>query len=263
MERKSSTTSQNSNEETEVTTSSWYHYSQQTPDHDLFERLKAQDADEDGDDEDDDLAANLEGPCVTFQMEQETKEVLRHSWRQLQDRISSLGMVTFLSLFNVQPDTLDTYLSIEDIESLKQNEQEKLFVEKLRVHPLRIMSVVEKTMHRLEDHQRCLKMLKLFGRRHQRYGIPQEMFQYMAKSFINAVAPTLSEIDAWNSEVSSAWEQLFQWITFGLGSGYVVTKSADTAIISVASSSALTASTTASISPCTGSVAASTTSTQE
>ena len=66
------------------------------------------------------------------------------------------------------------------------------------------------------------------------------MFQYMAKSFITAVEPTLSEIDAWNSEVSSAWEQLFQWITFGLGSGYVVTKSADTAIISVASSSALT-----------------------
>ena len=66
------------------------------------------------------------------------------------------------------------------------------------------------------------------------------MFQYMAKSFITAVAPTLSEIDAWNSEVSSAWEQLFQWITFGLGSGYVVTKSADPAIISVASSSALT-----------------------
>ena len=43
----------------------------------ILYNLKA-DADEDGDDEDDDLAANLEGPCVAFQMEQETKEVLRY-----------------------------------------------------------------------------------------------------------------------------------------------------------------------------------------
>ena len=45
------------------------------------------------------------------------------------------------------------------------------------------------------------------------------MFQYMAKSFISVIDQTLSEIDAWNSEVSQAWEQLFQWITFGLGKG--------------------------------------------
>ena len=45
------------------------------------------------------------------------------------------------------------------------------------------------------------------------------MFQYMAKSFISVIDQTLSEIDAWNSEVSLAWKQLFQWITFGLGKG--------------------------------------------
>ena len=41
----------------------------------------------------------------------------------------------------------------------------------------------------------------------------------MAKSFISVIDQTLSEIDAWNSEVSQAWVQLFQWITFGLGKG--------------------------------------------
>jgi hypothetical protein len=40
--------------------------------------------------------------------------------------------------------------------------------EKLRVHALRVMSVVEKTMHRLDSHQRCLRMLKVYGKRHQR-----------------------------------------------------------------------------------------------
>ena len=50
----------------------------------------------------------------------------RQSWKQLQEQISSLGNVTFLSLFYVQPETLDTYLSAEDIEALKQTDQEKL-----------------------------------------------------------------------------------------------------------------------------------------
>ena len=50
----------------------------------------------------------------------------RQSWKQLQEQISSLGNVTFLSLFYVQPETLDTYLSAEDIEALKQSDQEKL-----------------------------------------------------------------------------------------------------------------------------------------
>ena len=52
-----------------------------------------------------------------------------------------------------------------------------------------------------------------------RHGIHPELFQYMAKSFISVIDQTLSEIDAWNSEVSQAWVQLFQWITFGLGKG--------------------------------------------
>ena len=33
-----------------------------------------------------------------------------------------------------------------------------------------VMSVVEKTMHRLESRERCLKMLKIYGKQHERYG---------------------------------------------------------------------------------------------
>ena len=66
-----------------------------------------------------------------------------------------------------------------------------------------------------------------------RYGIHLEIFQYMAKSFISVIQQTLSEVEAWNLEVSLAWEQLFQWITYGLGKGFVpVTNPADSAIIS-------------------------------
>ena len=40
-------------------------------------------------------------------------------------RIESLGVVTFLSLFNATSETLDTYLSPEDIEALKQEDKDK------------------------------------------------------------------------------------------------------------------------------------------
>ena len=77
-----------------------------------------------------------------------------------------------------------------------------------------------------------------------RYGIRREMLQYMAKSFISTVQPTLTEIDAWNPEVSSAWEQLFEWITFGLESGFIVTKPTDGAITSETATASATASVT-------------------
>ena len=46
----------------------------------------------------------------------------------------------------------------------------------------------------------------------------------MAKSFIAAIQPSLTEIDAWNAEVSSAWESLFKLITFGMQKGFITEK---------------------------------------
>ena len=93
-------------------------------------------------------------------------------------------------------------------------------VEKLRVHPLRIMSVLEKTVHRLEDHQRCLKMLRQYGRKHQRFGVPVFMFDYMARSFLAVIKPLLEESEEWDEPIAQAWRSLFQLITFGIQRGY-------------------------------------------
>ena len=50
------------------------------------------------------------------------------------------------------------------------------------------------------------------------------MFKYMAKSFIAAIQPTLTEINAWSAEISQAWENLFNLITFGMRRGFSVSK---------------------------------------
>ena len=47
------------------------------------------------------------------------------------------------------------------------------YKEKLRVHGLRVMSIVEKTMHRLENNRKCLQMLKYYGKKHERYTLLQ------------------------------------------------------------------------------------------
>ena len=88
------------------------------------------------------------------------------------------------------------------------------------MHPLRIMSVLEKTVHRLEDHQRCLKMLRQYGRKHQRFGVPPFMFDYMARSFLSVLKPLLEESEQWDEDISQAWQSLFQLITFGIQRGY-------------------------------------------
>ena len=82
------------------------------------------------------------------------------------------------------------------------------------------MSVLEKTVHRLEDHQRCLKMLKQYGRKHQRFGVPPFMFDYMARSFLSVLKPLLEESEQWGEDISQAWQSLFQLITFGIQRGY-------------------------------------------
>ena len=46
----------------------------------------------------------------------------------------------------------------------------------------------------------------------------------MAKSFMAAIQPTLTEIDAWSAEISHAWENLFILITFGMRRGFSVSR---------------------------------------
>merc|ERR1711902_242245 len=73
---------------------------------------------------------------------------------------------------------------------------------------------------RLENSQKCLKMLKIYGRHHQKVGIPPTMLGYMGRSFMAAIQPTLSESEAWDEETEDAWHSLFKLITYGMRKGY-------------------------------------------
>eukprot|EP00093_Oithona_nana_P006076 06076.XXX_130442_130164_1 [CDS] Oithona nana genome sequencing. len=67
-----------------------------------------------------------EEETAKYKLEAEAKEILRESWKHLQSRIESLGVVTFLSLFNACSETLHTYLTPEDIATLKEQDKDKM-----------------------------------------------------------------------------------------------------------------------------------------
>ncbi len=54
------------------------------------------------------------------------------------------------------------------------------------------------------------------------------MFALMSKCFLAAIKPSLSEMEAWNDEIASAWESLFELITAGMRRGFIATEAATT-----------------------------------
>lgn len=127
--------------------------------------------------------------------------------------------------------------------------------EKLRVHALRVMSIVEKTMHRLNDETKAalvsdfitfglkssvtiFQILVEYGHRHKNYGVTLSMLELMGKSFVLSIQDPLAEADwyvthlfvlsfvssfllySWNSKMERAWSKVFSFITFFMRVGY-------------------------------------------
>ncbi len=84
------------------------------------------------------------------------KEILRMSWSLIQSKMETMGVIIFLRLFETHPQTLTPFLP--HINSVKEQEMDEWYQEKLRVHALRVMAVVEKTMHRLDSEEKAAQV---------------------------------------------------------------------------------------------------------
>ena len=123
---------------------SWYHYDPIEA-KDRLEHFEGNDQEVFSDNEEKDEMDEEE--TAKYKLEAEAKEILRESWKHLQSRyqrsfwlacfssiltlfdhcrIESLGVVTFLSLFNASSETLHTYLTPEDIATLKEQDKDKM-----------------------------------------------------------------------------------------------------------------------------------------
>ena len=92
--------------------------------------------------------------------------------------------------------------------------------EKLKVHAMRVMAVVEKTIHRLDDEVRAGKILVVYGQRHCNFGVTVEMMYKMGQSFVRAIQPYFERTGDWDSAQQDAWQALFKFIIFCITIGF-------------------------------------------
>ena len=89
-------------------------------------------------------------------LDRKQKLLLQKSWTKLHSKMDTVGVVTFLHLFETHPKTLKPFL--HHINSAKEMEMDEWYQEKLRDHALRVMAVVEKTMHRLDREEKAAQV---------------------------------------------------------------------------------------------------------
>ncbi|KAJ7989065.1 hypothetical protein DPEC_G00315680 [Dallia pectoralis] len=147
-------------------------------------------------------------------LDQEQIQMIRESWKVIQDDIAKLGIIMFVRLFETHPECKDVFFlfrDVEDLERLRTNRE-------LRAHGLRVMSFIEKSVARLDQLERLEGLAVELGRIHYRYNASPKYYSYVGAEFICAVQPILKE--KWTRELEEAWKTLFLYLTTFMNHGY-------------------------------------------
>ncbi|XP_059157025.1 hemoglobin subunit zeta-like [Physella acuta] len=133
------------------------------------------------------------------------KTLIRNVWNDVREKIDEVGVETFLMFFNTHPEAMDSFLVFKDM----QLKDLKTSV-KLKEHSLKVTSIVDKCVSRLDDMDAVATVAAEQGARHAgRYVIP-EFQKCLKESYINAIR-TRTTIP-WTSATQHAWSQFFDII---------------------------------------------------
>ncbi|XP_055028958.2 x globin [Misgurnus anguillicaudatus] len=142
-------------------------------------------------------------------------EIIRDSWRVIQEDIAKVGIIMFVRLFETHPECKDVFFLFRDVEDLERLRTSR----ELRAHGLRVMSFIEKSVARLDQSDRLQTLVLELGRSHYRYNASPKYYGYVGTEFICAVQPILK--DKWTNELEDAWKALFQYIIHIMKDGYL------------------------------------------
>jgi len=154
-----------------------------------------------------------------WRINDEEKEILRSIWKVIVKDISSIGVVTFLKMFETHPETLSSF--VKGVYSIKELEMNEWYQENLKTHAIRVMGIVEKVMHRLDEELRAAQILIGRGFWHNQRGVQRNMLEKMGKSFVLALQSKLEEDGSWNPSIEKAWLSMFRFIEFWMGICYI------------------------------------------
>ncbi|KAL7633445.1 UNVERIFIED_CONTAM: hypothetical protein RMT77_016316 [Armadillidium vulgare] len=140
-------------------------------------------------------------------LSQRQKDVIRETWKQLQQNVSKVGVVMFVGLFETHPDVQEVFLPFRGLasEEMKRSKQ-------LRSHSLRVLNLIEKAVGRLDKPDVLIPLVQECGRNHVSYGAKVEHVDLIGPQLILAMKPTLN--DQWTEEVEEAWTLFMAHIAF-------------------------------------------------
>ncbi|KAG5857635.1 x globin [Anguilla anguilla] len=148
-------------------------------------------------------------------LNEEQIEMIKESWKVIQEDIAKVGIIMFVRLFETHPECKDVFFLFRDVEDLERLRTSK----ELRAHGLRVMSFIEKSVARLDQLERLDQLALELGKSHYRYNAPPKYFGYVGAEFICAVQPILK--DNWTPELEEAWKALFMYVTSIMKQGYL------------------------------------------
>ncbi|KAJ8341435.1 hypothetical protein SKAU_G00337260 [Synaphobranchus kaupii] len=148
-------------------------------------------------------------------LSEEQIEMIKESWKVIQEDIAKVGIIMFVRLFETHPECKDVFFLFRDVEDLERLRTSK----ELRAHGLRVMSFIEKSVARLDQLERLDQLALELGKNHYRYNAPPKYYGYVGAEFICAVQPILK--DNWTPELEEAWKALFMYVTRIMKQGYL------------------------------------------
>ncbi|CAM9827782.1 neuroglobin-like [Lampetra fluviatilis] len=153
-------------------------------------------------------------PPPPRRLSEDERRIVIESWRALQDDITRVGVILFVRLFETHPECKDSFFQFRDIEDVQRLRLSK----QLRSHGLRVMSLIEKTVARLDQDAVLEQLIFELGRKHYKYNAPPKYYEFVGAEFISAVKPVLG--DRWTQDVDDAWQALFKYITTNMERGF-------------------------------------------
>ncbi|XP_034714776.1 x globin [Etheostoma cragini] len=141
-------------------------------------------------------------------------QMIKESWKVIQDDIAKVGIIMFVRLFETHPECKDVFFLFRDVEDLERLRTSR----ELRAHGLRVMSLIEKSVARLDQLERLEALALELGKSHYHYNAPPKYYSYVGAEFICAVQPILKE--RWTAELEEAWKTMFQFVTSLMKHGY-------------------------------------------
>ncbi|KAM6960913.1 x globin [Aplochiton taeniatus] len=147
-------------------------------------------------------------------LSEEHIQMIRDSWKLIQEDIAKVGIIMFVRLFETHPECKDVFFLFRDVQDLERLKTSR----ELRAHGLRVMSFIEKSVARLDQLERLEVLAVELGKSHHRYNAPPKYYSYVGAEFICAVQPILK--DRWTPELEEAWKTLFLFLTGLMKQGY-------------------------------------------